>query len=339
MKLHIIQLASLLRPINSNMTYGSIERVVSYVAQGLEILGHDSTVIASEGSKMGGRVISCPLEDYNTQANLLLEYIKYNLVDVIHIHRRDFLISKEFKKLQDFSIPVLVTLHGPVEHIRTKYVGLMDLPNVYFNGVSGTQQNSLKAITAMIGYVYNGVDPALLKLASHKSEYLLSFGRIARVKGVHVAIKLAREIGRKLIIAGVIIREDKKYFNTEIVPHIDGVKVEYIGPLTDQQKSRVLSEAEALLMPIEWDDPCPLVALEAMASGTPVVAYNRGALPELVTNGVTGYVVQSYNALRQATINARALNSSRCRDHAIKCFSWQRTTFGYLDIYKRIRKI
>ncbi|MBU1092436.1 glycosyltransferase [Patescibacteria group bacterium] len=336
--LNILQLAPLFYPIRPEMTYGGIERVIRSLDQCFTAQGHVSVTAALSGSKLAGRLLACPTSDYESQAKLVFDFVRDFGIDVIHIHRRNFLSTNSFKTLQSQGIPVLATLHGSADEVigKKKYQGFTGLSNVFFNGLSRNQTQLLKSGMNVIEYIYNGVDPLLFNLAAEKLDYLLYLGRITRVKGVHSAISIAKDLGKKLVIAGIVLEDDQQYFDSQIVPSINNNSVCFVGPLTDQSKIDVLGCASALLMPIEWEDPCPLTVLEAMACGTPVVGYRRGALPELVETGVGGYLVDSYEALGDAILAAEKIDPQRCRQHAVDNFSWHKAADQYLDLYRRV---
>ena len=336
MRPRILQLAPLFHVISDDMTYGSIERVIRSLDQCYVNSGYFSAVSALTGSRFGGEFLPCDSLDYERQAEGALAFVKEHNVNLIHIHRRDFLFTRVFSLCDALSIPVLVTLHGPGENVVPKYRDFPMRPNVFFSGLSRSQIASFGGAMSMSACIYNGVDLGKFYISQGKGAYLLYLGRISRIKGCHTAIKVARAIGKRLVIAGVVLPEDQVYFDSQIVPYIDDRHVSFVGPVNDQDKASLLSQANVLLMPIEWDDPCPLVCLEAMASGTPVVGYNKGALPELVRQGVGGYLAQSFEDLLSAVLAAEKMDPEQCRQYVSSQFSWQRSAAQYLDLYQRI---
>jgi glycosyltransferase involved in cell wall biosynthesis len=167
---------------------------------------------------------------------------------------------------------------------------------------------------------------------------LVFLGRIEKIKGCHNAIKAARMAGRRLIIAGNIVRHDESYnyFTEEIEPHIDGKMVKYIGEVDDSQKNNLLGNAAALLMPIEWDEPFGIVMAEALACGTPIIGFKRGAIPEVVVHGSNGFLCYSITEMVQAIYSIKKIERSSCRTVAQEKFSGTVVGEKYLRLYRTI---
>jgi glycosyltransferase involved in cell wall biosynthesis len=167
---------------------------------------------------------------------------------------------------------------------------------------------------------------------------LLFLGRLERIKGAHHAIAVAKKTGRRLILAGN--RSDRgpeaKYFEQEIAPHLDSNQIEYLGPVDDVQKSELLGKAAALLFPIEWDEPFGIVMVEALACGTPVLAVKRGSVPEIVTHGVTGWLVDQPSQLEQGVGQISNLDRKQCRESVERKFSSAVIAQQYLDLYRKM---
>jgi glycosyltransferase involved in cell wall biosynthesis len=188
--------------------------------------------------------------------------------------------------------------------------------------------------------IYNSVSPTLYEFQPevNAAAPLVFLGRIERIKGTHLAVEVARRTGRKLIIAGNIPVGDthKAYFNDHILPHIDGVRIKYAGPVADTEKNQLLGRAAALLMPILWDEPFGIVMAEALACGTPVIGLNRGALPEVVEHGRNGFVCSSVDELEQATMRVGEIRRSECRKVMEERFSAPVMVDGYLKLYDSV---
>jgi len=166
---------------------------------------------------------------------------------------------------------------------------------------------------------------------------LVFLGRIEEIKGAHLAVEAARRAGRSLILAGNVPPEHQAWFEARIAPHIDGDRVRYVGPVDDAQKSAHLGRACALLMPILWEEPFGIVMAEAMACGTPVIGFGRGAVPEVVAHGETGFVVDTVEAMAAAVARLPAVSRGACRARVERHYSDTAVTEGYLGVYAQVR--
>jgi glycosyltransferase involved in cell wall biosynthesis len=166
-----------------------------------------------------------------------------------------------------------------------------------------------------------------------KEDFLLFLGRIYPDKGLHTAIRLAREEKQQLLIAGPVFTPDRPYFDEQIHTQIDGDQIIYLGPADHAHKVDLMKRAKALVLPLEVDETFGLAMIEAMACGTPVLAYDRGAVPEVVFHGETGFAVKTYEELRESLKNIAALDPHRCREHVAQHFSLDRMVTAYLELY------
>jgi glycosyltransferase involved in cell wall biosynthesis len=169
-----------------------------------------------------------------------------------------------------------------------------------------------------------------------KNAPLVFLGRIEPVKGTHLAIEVARRSGMPLVIAGNIPDEHHEYFGTQIAPHLDGVSISYVGPVNDVEKNSLLGRARAFLMPIQWDEPFGIVMAEALACGTPVIGLKRGSVPEVVADGVTGFVCADVREMVEAAGRVDQLDRSACRVRAEAMFSEDTIVEGFLRVYRRL---
>ncbi len=187
--------------------------------------------------------------------------------------------------------------------------------------------------------VYNGVPMEAFRFnASVAADAPLVFlGRIEHIKGTHLAIEIARRAGMPLVIAGNVPSEHQDYFDKNVKPWIDGSSVKYVGPVDDRQKNELLSQARALLMPILWEEPFGIVMGEALACGTPVVGLSRGSVPEVVEDGVTGFVRDSVDGLVEAVGKIKEISRANCRSSAKQKFSDDVVVQNYLKIYHALR--
>ena len=185
-----------------------------------------------------------------------------------------------------------------------------------------------------VATVHHGIDLAALPFSTVGGEDLVVLGRVHPDKGTAEAIDIARRAGRRLVICGIV--QDERYFAEQVAPHVDGDRVRYLGSVGPGQRAEVLGSAAALLHPIAFDEPFGLAVVEAMACGTPVVAYSRGAMPEVVDEGVTGYLVDGPTAAAEAVDRATCLDRAACRATAQRRFSADRMVADYLAVYRRL---
>ena len=185
-----------------------------------------------------------------------------------------------------------------------------------------------------IATIHHGIDLAQFPYREDAGDYLLFFGRIHHHKGVHEAIEVARRTGMRLVIAGIV--QDEAYFQEQVEPHIDGSAVEYLGSVGPEKRQEVLGGALALLHLIHFDEPFGLSVVESMACGTPVIAFGRGSMPELIRDGSTGFIVADTDAAVQAVGRIDSLDRRACRDEVEERFTCQHMARRYLDVYRKI---
>jgi len=179
------------------------------------------------------------------------------------------------------------------------------------------------------------VDVASFPFHAAKEDYLLFIGQIASIKGAHLAVEVARRLGMRLIIAGKVDPRNRQYFAETIEPYIDGKQIQFLGEV-GYEKRELYANARCLLMPICWEEPFGLVMAEAMACGTPVIAFNRGSAPELIVDGETGYIVRDADEMADAVGRLDRLDPHRCRQHVQENFDTPIMVQRYLEVYERI---
>ncbi len=249
-------------------------------------------------------------------------------VDLIHFHGLDFDCY-----LPDAPIPKLVTLHLPVAWYAKRIFEVAGLDLVC---VSKTQAETVPHDIA-VSVVPNGIDLSAFRPSAAKSASLLWLGRVCPEKGTAIALRVARRLGRKLTIAGPVhtFESHQAYFRNEVEPLLDSDR-RYIGPVDLAGKRKLLAEAHCLLVPSLAPETSSLVAMEAAASGTPVVAFRSGALPEVVEDGQTGFLVEDEDGMAQAVEQAYLISPQRCREHAESRFDFRTMVAGYVNLYERI---
>jgi glycosyltransferase involved in cell wall biosynthesis len=250
--------------------------------------------------------------------------------DVIHAHI-DWL---HLPIVQRAGIPFLTTLHG-----RLDLPGLSDMirifPTAPYVSISDNQRIPL-AGAKWLGTVYHGMPKRLLKPSFRPGQYLAFLGRLTHEKGAHIAIRIAQATGMPLRIAAKVPRDHRSYFKEHLEPLIDGKNIQLVGEVDDRRKQGFLDGAAALLFPINWPEPFGLVMIEAMACGTPVIAFRAGSVPEVIDDGVTGFIVDSEEEAVRAAGRVGKLNRREIRRIFEQRFTARRMADDYVDIYRQL---
>jgi glycosyltransferase involved in cell wall biosynthesis/CelD/BcsL family acetyltransferase involved in cellulose biosynthesis len=321
---------------------GGAEQILSAIEAAVVRAGHRSLVLACAGSRALGELVTVPCpqgpiteEQLAAMARLyranLDRIVAEEAVDVVHCHGIGF-----HEYLPDAAVPVLATLHLPPAWYPTAALSPAR-PHTYLNCVSRSQRRAVPLSAALLEEVENGVDLAQLRPSEDRGEYALVLGRICPEKGMHLALAAARIAGLPLLLAGQVFpyAEHVQYFEREILPRLDPDR-RFIGPVGQADKARLLAGARCLVVSSLVDETSSLVTMEALASGTPVIAFPKGALPDLVTDGETGFLVNDVQQMAQAMRAAGALQTSACRAAAIARFSQDTMCARYLSLYGRL---
>lgn len=336
--MRILQLAPLWERIPPP-AYGGIETVVSLLTEGLVRAGHEVQLWASGDSQTTAELRSA--YPHSLRAAGAEDPSPYTWVhaaraleasrdfDVVHNHAGE--LAMALARLTP--TPMLTTIHNAItpDHqiVWDNYVG-------HYNTVSFAAKQSLPD-RSFAGVIYNAVDVSSFDYCEDKDDYLLFLSRMSPQKGPDLAIEAARRLGRRLIMAGKIDPYwDGDYFQRVVQPHIDGRLVEFVGEADFRLKRALYARASCLLVPIVWPEPFGLVMVEAMASGTPVIAFNAGAAPEIVVDGETGYVVEDVDGMVEAVRRLDSISPRRCRQHAEQRFGVSRMVDDYLRMYEGI---
>lgn len=316
--------------------YGPWEQVASYLTEGLVEKGIDVTLFATTdsvtGAKLEGTCKTPYAEDRDVDPKvsecLHISHLMENAArfDLIHNHF-DFL-PLTYSKL--IGTPMLTTIHGfsspKILEVYQKYNA-----STHYASISNADRSDK---LDYIATVYNGVDGKDFPFEMNPQDYLLFFGRIHPHKGTYEAIQIARQAGKVLLIAGLI--QDDAYFEEKIRPCIDDRAVFYIGNVGPGERRTLLGKALALLHPIQFDEPFGLSVAESMFCGTPVIAYNRGSMCELIADGKTGFLVNTMDEAAQAVENIAGIDRQECRRWAKAMFSKEKMVENYLTVYNRI---
>ncbi|MBV9859177.1 MAG: glycosyltransferase family 4 protein [Alphaproteobacteria bacterium] len=341
MPLTVLSVGYTLAPVSENAVGGS-EQILSALDRALVAAGHHSIVVANRGSETAGTLVpTLPIPaqiteiDRRRARDLHRQAIERALsqwpVDLIHSHALDFA-----DHLPAPGVPTLVTLHLPLDFYRPGSVP-MDRPGTYFNCVSASQRRSFPEFARMLPEIENGVPIDQLQGRHARRNFALALGRICPEKGFEHALDAARIAETPLLLAGQVFpyESHQAYFAEEIVPRL-GPQARFLGPVALARKRRLLNAARCLLVPSLVPETSSLVAMEAIACGTPVIAFRAGALTEVVEHGVTGFLVDDFREMAEAIQAAADIDPAQCRAIARRRFSLERMIAGYFDLYQRM---
>jgi glycosyltransferase involved in cell wall biosynthesis len=321
------------------IAYGGTELVVSLLTEELVRRGHDVTLFASGDSVTSAELVSvCPhfLRGSDRDAGILT---MLNVVTCLEEAERFDIIHNHtcFEGLATAGLvktPVLTTLHG---NLHGDWRELFSFYRGWYNTISHSAKALLPEKERFAGVIYNAIDVKSYPFSGGRHEpFLLFLARISHEKGPHLAIEIARKTGRRLIIAGNVHSPDEEYFRTMVLPHVDGDQIQYVGEADYHRKRELLLRAYCLLAPITWPEPFGLFFIEAMACGTPVVTFNRGSAPEVVSHGETGFVVNTLDEMADAIDRVHQIDRGRCREYAEQRFDVPRMVDDYLRAYEWI---
>lgn len=361
----ILQISTPFLPVKKGQIHAGTERIVYSLDAELSRWNHDSFVAAPKLSEPTGTLLATIKESISsdqhatTKAIYLriehlakaLQYAQHDF-EVVHVHDENFLVFMPLLKT-----PSLLTLHlDSAEYFWNSEIhpDIVDIP-IPLVAVSRNQQQLFRTAGFTVDQViYNGINLKDFSFAQEKSNFLLSLGRITPSKGQHTALEVGRKTRIDTLVAGNV--EDRDYFQTFVQPQIrydlsgfddklkgyhallndKSPKTIYLGPVNDLQKEPLFAHAKAFLMPIDWEEPFGLVMIEAMACGTPVIAFNRGAVPEIVKDGKTGYIVNTIDEMCEAVQKVDRIKPEDCRRHVEQNFSVERMANDYLQLYAEL---
>jgi glycosyltransferase involved in cell wall biosynthesis len=340
--MRIAQVAPLTEAVPPKL-YGGTERVVHWLTEELVALGNDVTLFASGDSKTSAKLdatwpkalrLDGSVRDPNALHIVMLERVRQKCdneeFDFLHFHLDYYPFSLFFRQ----PTPFLTTLHGRLdlpEH-QPVFTTFSSVPVI---SISNAQRRPVPQAN-WVRTIHHGLPEGLLTPRPVTPGYLAVLGRIAPEKGVDRAIKIAIRCGIPLRIAAKVDRADQDYYDEIIRPLIDHPLIEYIGEIGDHEKSDFLSGAIGLLAPIDWPEPFGLVMIEAMACGTPVIAYNRGSVPEIIDEGLTGFVVEDEISAVSAVGRLSQLDRGKVRHQFEKRFTARRMALDYLTSYRSL---
>src|SRR5882724_5533614 len=337
-RLKILYIAYPLLPVSEDVA-GGAEQVLLTVTREISSQGHDVTVAAADRSSVPGRLLatgpaSSRVDDFERKLeheNAIVKHLADEAYDLIHDMSGSF-----WQRASSISAPLLATLHLPPEFYPAD--AFRNAPkNIVFSGVSTSQARRFSERLGLEGLevVTNGIPLERFPFSEVKLDYLLWLGRICEEKAPHVACDIAEQLGIPLILAGQIypFSYHQQYFESELRAWLDTANIRFIDSPSHAQKIELLRDARALLITSSAEETSSLAAMEAMACGTPGIAFRRGALPEVVQDGVTGFIVDDPEGMSEAVENVGSIIPLACREHVVRCFSAPRVASEYLQLY------
>lgn len=321
--------------------YGGTERVVSWLTEELVKQGHDVTLFASGDSTTTARLEPGAREalrlqgvrDHTAQNLVMLDRVRKRAdeFDIIHCH----IDVLQYPMFQDMAHKLVTTLHGRLD-LPDYYPVFEEYPHMPLISISDSQREPMIPDVNWVSTVYHGLPPDVATFNPKGGDYLAFLGRISPEKRPDRAIEIARRAGKKLKIAAKIDKADQEYFDEQIAHLFKQPHVEYIGEIDERQKIEFLGNAAALLFPIDWREPFGLVMIEAMSSGTPVVAWRNGSVPEVIEHGVGGVIVESIEEAVQGVHEVCSYDRAKVRAYFESRFTAEKMARGYVDAYNRV---
>jgi len=321
--------------------YGGTERVVFYLTEELVRLGHEVTLFASGDSQTTAKLVpGCEaalrldgrVKDPLVYHMMMLGRMRRQAdqFDILHFHT-DYLHFPFFAEQWERTV---TTMHGRLD-LADLAVMMRAFPQLPLVSISAAQRAPMPWAN-WYGTVHHGLPRELHRLGEGNGGYLAFLGRVSPEKGVDRAIAIARRVGLPLQIAAKVDPVDRAYYEARIEPLLSDPLIEFVGELGESDKSAFLGDAVALLFPIDWPEPFGLVLIEAMANGTPVIAFGRGSVPEIIEDGLTGFIVESVDAAVAAVPRARELDRQQIRARFERRFTAERMARDYLRIYDKV---
>ena len=310
------------------------------LVEGLAARGHEVTLWAAPGSRIPGELVPYGVPPHIGMTRRIRELVQ--VASPLWRRRGEFDIVHSFGRLAallpilPLAIPKVQSYQRQITPRSVRWGARLAGSSLLFTACSTAVRRDVSHMGRW-ATVYNGAPASRYSFVGTVADAapLVFLGRVERIKGPHTAIAVARASGRRLVIAGNVPEEHRGFFGNEIAPHVDGDRVRYVGPVNDEAKNELLGGAAALLMPVEWDEPFGIVMAEALACGTPVIGLRRGAVPEVVEEGVTGFVCDTGEEMAVAVGRLAAIERRACRDRFERLFSDHAIVEAYLTVYKR----
>ena len=319
--------------------YGGIERIIDLLVRGLVERGHEVTLFAHPDSDTPARLVPYPgrrsqhLWDL-VRNTLTVSRLALTQPDIIHSFGRMAYLAA----VLPLRLPKIMSYQRDPSIKRVQQATWVAGDSLVFTGCSEHIAARIRP-HAPACPVFNGVslDTYDFQLEVADDAPLVFLGRLAPIKGVHTAVGVAQQTGRRLLLAGNVPEEHRPYFDERIQPHLNGERIRHVGPVDDTEKNSLLGRAAAFLMPIEWEEPFGIVMAEALACGTPVIGTRRGAVPEVVDDGVTGFVCDTTTEMTEAVEQIGDLDRAACRERCERLFSAEAIVDAYEELYEKHR--
>jgi len=351
---------SITTPQPFGMTYAPID-IAIVISEGLQKMGHTVDYYAPKGSHIGVPIINCNLDPFPLDKDgnytypnspgqehnlariwdecLISEMIRranageYDAL-IIHPIDRGLMYGKLSK-----NVPIIYTLHDPIVDWRADIYRRFLTPNQYLVSITNAQRHPAPELP-YVATVYNGVNVDTFTFNEQPEDYVMFAGRMIEEKNPLDAIKAAKIANIKINLFGEVPKDRSSvYFNEKIIPEINNREVVYNGFVNRDELSKEYGRAKALLVPINWEEPFGLVITESMACGTPVIAYRRGSVPELIEDGKTGFIVDSVEEMAEAIKKIHTIDRHACREHVVKKFSNSNMIEGYNEVLRKVTGI
>ncbi len=320
--------------------YGGTERVVHALTEELVRRGHEVTLFASGDSLTTAKLKSviprglreARIKDLyglnpSTLQNIGIAYEQHKDFDIIHDH----VIPASLPTANISPTPVVATMHGPFTHENKRLFETLKRPGIV--SISQSQAEPVPHINHL-GTVYNGLPMEQYPYRTISDDYLLFVGRISPEKGTHIAIQVAQALDMPLILSAKLEKTDEVYFKEYVEPHLSD-RIQWINEVDEAARNRLMSKARAFLHPAMWREPFGLTIIEAMACGCPVVALDKGSIPEIILSGITGFVAHDIEEMIESVAQIIQINRVTTREYALEFFSAKRMTDGYLAMYEK----
>lgn len=323
--------------------YGGTEWVVEQLCDGLPARGHEVVLYASGDSHTAAELRAFfprQMPELMQRTSIDVCHVTHALDDIVAdgrfdvVHDHSGFLMPALRRYVDLP-PVLHTIHCSFNAETTPFYARFG-GDVAYNAISEYQRSQGPPGMRWAGVVYNAIAVDDWPFVSEKDDYLLAFGRVCEAKGFHLAIEAARRAGRRLIMAGIVQDQYADYFHERVEPHVDGEQILFEGEATLERKRELFAHAHAFVFPIVWPEPFGLVMIEALATGTPVVALRQGSVPEVVTEGRTGFVRDDLDGLVAALGRVDEIDPHECRAEVERRFSVARMLDDYEAIYARL---
>lgn len=337
-------------PVPNDLAY-SPAIIAKSVAEGLQAKGHEVTFYGPEGTHLDVLAVKTlglrPLaktqnefDEYMAQTDLFEgyrtslydEYMARSMLQDAKDGAYDCVMFNHFESALPLAslfpeVPIIYILHDFIDGHRREQIEMFASPNQHFISISNSQRRDAPDLN-YAATVYNGIDTTLFSPDGEPEDYLMISGRITPAKGVKEAVQIAMQAGQRLLITGSLSKSDSSYFDEYIKPHLNN-KILFLGMLERDQLAKYYKKAAGILLPIQWQEPFGLVMAEAGACGTPVIAFNRGSVPEVVVDGKTGFVVNNSAEMILAIEKLHSIKRRDCREHIVKNFSIEHMVDGY----------